>query len=489
MDEQLLNKRSSEINASFVTIESAGLDQHDEPDPQRMEELRSLFKLVLPVTGTTIFEFLPGFVSILLAGNMDVPDTQHYVDAATISVMLLNVTALSLGLGLASALDTLCSQAYGAKKLESIGIYFQTGILSLSAALVPIVVINSFAEPILNALGQHAEITHLSRDFSRLMLPGLPFLFLYELVRKVMQTQNVVKPLVIIAVVGNIVNLAAGYVLAYHTSLGFNGIAVGRSLGNMTLPLLLVPYFWLRPEQLRQWWCNGWNLKEAFSHMGLFWRIGSSGMIMMSVEVWAFEILSIMAGVLPNSVVALATHSVLMNVNVMLWTVFYGIAVAASIRVGNCLGANQPKKAKMACNLALAMTFGLSLVFMALVFGLSDHIPKLFLSDQESIDLASKIMAAWSPLEIADGLNAVMQGVFRGAGKQKPAAIANVVGYYGGGISLAAILAFALDQGVEGLWFGIGFGIVATLAAMAFMMLRYWKWDQLAADALKRTEH
>ncbi|POM75082.1 Multidrug/Oligosaccharidyl-lipid/polysaccharide (MOP) Flippase Superfamily [Phytophthora palmivora] len=244
-----------------------------------------------------------------------------------------------------------------------------------------------------------------------------------------------------------------------------------------------------KPEQLRQWWCSGWNLEQAMHHIGLFWRIGSSGMVMMSVEVWAFEILSIMAGVLPNSVVALATHSVLMNVNVMLWTVFYGIAVAASIRVGNCLGANQPKKAKMARNLALAMTLAVSLVFTILLFSLSDHIPRLFLSSDESIDLASKIMAAWSPLEIADGLNAVMQGIFRGAGKQRSAAIANVVGYYGGGISLAAILAFALDQGVEGLWWGIGFGIVATLVAMTFMMLNYWKWDELADDARQRTAH
>ncbi|ETM01612.1 hypothetical protein L917_01821, partial [Phytophthora nicotianae] len=187
-----------------------------------MVEVRELLKLILPVTGTTVLEFLPGFVSILLAGNMGGPNAQHYVDAATISVMLLNVTAQSLGLGLASALDTLCSQAYGAKRIDKIGIYFQTGVVVLSIALIPMLVVNSFAEPILNLLGQHTNVTYLTRDFSRLMLPGLPFLFLYELVRKVMQCQNVVKPLVVIAVIGNLVNLGAGYGLAYHTSMGFN---------------------------------------------------------------------------------------------------------------------------------------------------------------------------------------------------------------------------------------------------------------------------
>jgi MATE family multidrug resistance protein len=399
----------------------------------------------------------------------------------------MNVTAQSLGLGLASALDTLCSQAYGAKRLDKIGVYFQTGVVVLTAALVPMLVVNAFAEPILNMLGQDADVTKLTRDFSRLMLPGLPFLFLYELVRKVMQSQNIVKPLVAIAVIGNLVNVAAGYGFAYHTSLGFNGIAVARSLGIITLAALLVPYFLWRPSQLRQWWGSGWNLKAATSYTRLFMRIGVPGMIMMAVEVWAFEILSILAGVLPDSVVALSTHAVLMNVNVMLWTAFYGIAVAASIRVGNCLGAGQPKRAKMASYLALGITLGVSVVFAVLLFSLSDYIPRLFLADEDGVDLASRIMAMWSPLEIADGLNATMQGIFRGAGKQKPAAIANVLGYYGGGIPLGAILAFAAGMGVEGLWWGIGAGIAATWLSLTFLMLRCWDWDQLASEARQRT--
>ncbi|ETO84084.1 hypothetical protein F444_01982 [Phytophthora nicotianae P1976] len=496
MDEKLIPKEASDpseslletnlLRNSVVAIETLRSDP-DEPDPKPMVEVRELLKLILPVTGTTVLEFLPGFVSILLAGNMGGPNAQHYVDAATISVMLLNVTAQSLGLGLASALDTLCSQAYGAKRIDKIGIYFQTGVAVLSIALIPMLVVNSFAEPILNLLGQHTNVTYLTRDFSRLMLPGLPFLFLYELVRKVMQCQNVVKPLVVIAVIGNLVNLGAGYGLAYHTSMGFNGIAVARSLGNITLTFLLVPYFMWRPHQLRDWWGHGWNIKAAMNYVNLFVRIGCPGMVMMAVEVWAFEILAILAGNLPDSVVALSTHAVLMNVNIILYTTFYGIAVAASIQVGNCLGANQPKKAKMACYLALGITLGVSVMFAVLLFSLSNYIPCLFLDDDESIDLASKIMAMWSPLEIADGLNAVMQGIFRGAGKQKPAAIANVIGYYGGGIPLGAILAFVADMGVEGLWWGIGFGIAVTLLSLSFLMTNYWHWDQLASTARQRT--
>ncbi|RLN96996.1 hypothetical protein BBJ28_00009115 [Nothophytophthora sp. Chile5] len=422
---------------------------------------------------------------------MDSPYAQHYVDAATVSIMvcscLMNISALSLGLGLASALDTLCSQAYGAKRLEKIGVYFQTGILVLTTVLVPMLLINSFAEPILLFLGQDEEVSHLARDFSRLMLPGLPFLFLYELVRKVLQAQNILKPLVLIAVAGNVVNAVAGYVLAFHTSLGFNGIAIARSLGNVVLALLLIPYFYWHPEHLRQWWCHGWDLKAAFGYTSLFLRLGFPGMLMMAVEMWAFEVLSILAGLLPDSVVALATHAAQMNVIVMIWTIWLGFSVAANIRVGNCLGANMPKKAKLACQLSLALVFALSLVTVAFLYGFSGSIPRLFLDDHDSVALASNVMAVWSPFVIADATNSVVQGVFRGAGRQKPAAITNVVAYYVGGIPLGALLGFQFDLGVKGLWLGVGFGLVATVSVLLFLMLRYWKWDKLADDAQKRT--
>lgn len=210
-------------------------------------------------------------------------------------------------------------------------------------------------------------------------------------------------------------------------------------------------------------------------------------MLMLGMEMWAFEALSILAGWLPDSVVAVAAHSVMANVSVLIYTAYAGLSVAANIRVGNCLGAGMPRTARLARTVALTSTLVLSSIFALLLFGLSGQIPRLFLDEGSSADLASHVMAIWSPLTVMDGLNAVIQGVFRGGGKQKAAAIAKGLAHYVCGVPLGVLLAFPCDLGVKGLWLGISFGNVVAVSAMVVLMLWYWTWESLADDAHSRT--
>ncbi|KAF4323494.1 hypothetical protein BBO99_00001323 [Phytophthora kernoviae] len=469
---------------TYVTVP----DSHEsQPGLDVYQELRTLLSLVYPVVMTMVLEFLPGFTGIILAGHIKSPFTQQYVDAATLSTMFMNITANSVGLGLASALDTLCSQAYGAQRLGNIGIYFQSGLLVLTVSFGPIVLLNWYSEHFLLYMGQDPDVARLSQSFSRWLVLGIPFVVVYELVRKVLQAQNIMKPLVTMAVIGNAVSIVSGYLLTYHTSMGFAGIPLSRSLGNITLSLLLVPYFFRHPHHLNQWW-RGWDLKKACAHVGLFLRLGVPGMLMITMEWSAYELLTLMAGVLPNAVVAVSAHAVQVNVNNLLYMVFAGLAVAANIRVGNCLGANSPKQARLACMVALTLSLGISLMIAVTLFTMRGNIPKLFLGDRESIKQAASVLAVWAPLELLDGQNTVLLGVFRGAGEQKVAATVNAVAYYVFGIPTAAVLGFYFVLGVEGLWLGFGFGIFISAALLYYMILRCWSWETVADNAQKRTE-
>ncbi|KAJ0402426.1 hypothetical protein ATCC90586_000024 [Pythium insidiosum] len=461
---------------------------HDEtePEPDWRHELAKQVRLMYPIMLTYILEYMPGMVCIMLVGHIASPETKLFVDAATMSTMFTNVSALSIGFGLSSALDTLCSQAYGAGRRKKIGIYLQSGFLVVGACLLPIFVLNWHAEYFLLLAGQDPQVARYAGEFSRITVFGTPFLFIYEMCRKLMQAQNIVRPLVYIMVAGNIVNIVSGYYLTYHTSLGFHGAAFSRSLGYMTLPLLLAPYL-LTSGSYREWW-PGWNFHEARKHVGLFLRLGVPGLLMMTMEWWAYEILAVFAGLLPDGVVSVSAHAVLMNVASSLYMVFLGMAVSGNILVGNALGANQPKKAQLTSRLTMTMVVSMSCVVALLVFIFRHQIPMLLINDPEAIARAADTLLVMVPYEIIDATNCVIQGIYRGTGRQHMAAKTNALAFYVVGVPLAAFLAFRMHWGVEGLWLGFGSGICTALSVCSYI-LYHASWQQMADEAQARTQH
>ncbi|KAG3115453.1 hypothetical protein PI125_g5554 [Phytophthora idaei] len=381
---------------TYVAITDGCKEFPDESDPKIAQELQALLSLVYPVIR---------FTCIILAGHIDSPHTQQYVDAATLSTMFMNITASSVGSGLSSALDTLCSQAYGAKRFDKIGVYFQAGFLVVGACFVPIFLLNWYS--------------------------GVPFVLLYKHFRKVLQAQSIMKPLVAITAIGSIVNAVSGYLLTYHTSMGFE--VSGGVAGTGARP------------------AHTWDSFEA-------WRAfvfdGCDGMV---------------------------------NVNNMIYMVFWGLAVASNVRIGNSLGANSPNQAKLACKAAQLLTLSISVVFAVSMYVFRGVIPSLFLTERESIDRSASLLAIWAPFEILDGQNTVLQGVYRGLGKQKMAATVSAVAFYACGIPGAALFGFRLALGVEGLWLGFGFGLFVSVSMLLCTLLGRWSWKELALEAQKRT--
>eukprot|EP00128_Syssomonas_multiformis_P014961 Colp12_sorted_trinity150504_noHs@14191 len=123
------------------------LEDFDMSDvPVLRVEWLALFQLTWPVVLTFVLEMSPGIVSVAFVGHLP---GQLYLDASALATMFSNVTGLSIGFGLTTALDTLASQANGAKNYKLIGVYVQRGLLIIALACVPIWAVNWWAADIL----------------------------------------------------------------------------------------------------------------------------------------------------------------------------------------------------------------------------------------------------------------------------------------------------------------------------------------------------
>jgi MATE family multidrug resistance protein len=276
------------------------------------KEIKAMIQLAIPVILTYVLELIPGIITLVLVGRMDnttisnnnshsannnntATDEHHeqdiksssstklYVDAAALAVMFFNIIGLSTGQGILTALDTLCASAHGANQSSKMGRYLLTATIIMICMLLLVSLILVNTTPILIALGQPIEVSQQAGIFVYYMLPGLPFLYVYELVRKPSQANHQTLPMICAAIVGLLVTCSTGYYMVNYTSLGWVGAALARTLGYIaTVPTVCVGMY-ITESQFVVDVYNGMIYKEAVTkaHIITFLHIGIPGMIQM----------------------------------------------------------------------------------------------------------------------------------------------------------------------------------------------------------------
>lgn len=187
-------------------------------------------------------------------------------------------------------------------------------------------------------------------------------------------------------------------------------------------------------------------------------RLALPGMLMVSAEFLAFEILTLAAGQFGTS--ELAAQSILVTVTSTTYQIPFPVSIAASTRVANLIGAKLPEAAKTCARVAVVGGILVSVFNMVLVGSLRYQIPVLFTNDQEVIDLVATAMPVCAILQLFDGICVIAHGLLRGVGRPEIGGYASLITYYLFALPLSFATAFWLGWKLMGLWFGNTLGLL-----------------------------
>ncbi|GAA6077110.1 multidrug and toxin extrusion protein 1, partial [Tachysurus ichikawai] len=129
--------------------------------------------------------FLISFVSTVFCGHLGKTE----LASVALALAVINVTGLSVGIGLSSAFDTLISQTFGSNNLKRVGVILQRGILILLLACFPCWAVLINTESIMLAVRQSPTVASLSQLYVKIYMPALPAVFMYQLQAKYLQNQ------------------------------------------------------------------------------------------------------------------------------------------------------------------------------------------------------------------------------------------------------------------------------------------------------------
>ncbi|OQR83989.1 Multidrug/Oligosaccharidyl-lipid/Polysaccharide (MOP) Flippase Superfamily, partial [Thraustotheca clavata] len=387
----------------------------------------------------------------------------------------------SFAIGVCTALDAMCAQAYGRHAVTDIVVLLQTAVLCSTVLCIPMALVCIYAQELLIVLGQPLETAQVTGNMLFYMMFGLPFVFGYEICKRVLQSQNIVLPAVFAGISGNVVNAIVAYLLMFHTSLGYRGAPIAFSLVSATY--CIVTSYYVYQQEYIEW--HGWKLKEAMANLPEFLSLSLFGWIMFVSEFAGVALTSVLAGALPQSNLAIGSNNIFLGFRQVFFMVYMGLGVASTVRVGNALGANDPNRAQIAA----FQTVGLSAswaIFTSIVMASSRYLyPQAYTADVQTLELAAELMLVNAPLQVVFGIWMVMLGVFRGSAKPHTGAILNSLFILLLGVPLGWYLARNQALGIIGLWLGasIGYLICATYGI-------YWlfkaDWKSMAMIAQEK---
>jgi MATE family multidrug resistance protein len=440
-------------------------------------ELHILTQFALPIWLCHLLELSLNVVSVFSLGHLGTNE----LAAASLSSMTANVTGFSILAGFISALDSILPGAYTSQP-KMVGLYTQRMMVIVAGLLVPISIIWLSTEPILLALGQDPLVASLAAQYLRILVIGLPGYAGFEVCRRYLQAQNLMHAPTIVLFVASPVNAILNWLFVWGPEqfrFGFIGAPLASVISMWLMFFLGVTQCYIAP---RVAW-DGWT-PLAFTGLLPIINLGLAGTFAMCAEWWSWEIVGLVTSKLGT--IALAAQSVLLVCSSISYQLPYAISVAAAVRVGNLLGAMQPRRAHISSNMSMFLSLCAGLANSTMFLLLRSRLGHLFSEDADVIRLVTLVLPVMAAFQVMDGVCGVAAGILRGTGRQGSGAIINLTGYYVIGIPFGLLLTFGPpDMGLSGLW--IGLTVALTYAAVfSFLIIKRTDWKEEVSKTMAR---
>ncbi|KAJ1700919.1 hypothetical protein LUZ63_000698 [Rhynchospora breviuscula] len=396
----------------------------------------------------------------------------------------IQVFAYGLLLGMGSAVETLCGQAYGAERYEMLGVYLQRSTVLLMATGIPLTIIYVFSDPILRFLGESPEISKAAALYVYGLIPQI---FAYAAnfpIQKFLQAQSIVAPSAYILVGTFIFHLLVSWVVVFKLGFGLVGASLVLSLSWWVYVGAQFIYIVKSPKCKSTWTGFTW---QAFVGLPDFLKLSTASAVMLCLETWNFQILVLMAGMLENPQLSLDALTVCTSIIGWEFMISVGFNAAVSVRVGNELGAGNARSAEFSTMVATVVSTIISVLVAVLVMVFRNKISYIFTGGETVANAVSDLCPLLATSILVSGVQPVLSGVAVGSGWQALVAYINVACYYLVGIPLGAFLGFKQGYGIKGLWGGVLVGSIVQTILLIWITLRT-NWDKEVVEARKRLE-
>jgi MATE family multidrug resistance protein len=442
--------------------------------------IKNTIYLAWPLVITQVGYIITGMVDTVFLGKIGAAE-----QAACILSNNLYILLLVFGIGVSYSTTPLVTTANQNMDLLKKASLFKNSIfLNVSVSIICFIVL-FLSSGLLKYMHQPEDVIKLAVPFFNVLIFSMIPISLFFTCKQYCEGLSNTRMALFISIIGNVINIVLNYLLIYgkfgFPELGYIGSAWASFISRVFMGFSFLYLIFKSPvtkEISAVYNKVKINKKELF-HLA---KIGLNAGLQLTFEVAAFVIAGLMAGTFGKE--QIDAHGIALSIAAFTYMFASGISSASSIRVGIYKAQDNWLEIKQAAFSSIKLVMLIMGGFAILFLMINNFLPKVFSSDLQIVNLASKLLIIAALFQLFDGIQVTIVGILRGLEDFKIPTLISLVGYWIIALPLAYWLAFILKLETVGVWIGLLVSLIFA-AVVLFWRLNYLINKNLKINNLK----
>ena len=436
-------------------------------------EFRSLGVLAVPIIVTQLAQMGMGVADAIMAGRVSATDLAGIALGGNLYWPLMLLMS-----GIVMAVTPSVSQLHGAGRAGDSGAVVRQALWIAVCGGAMVAVLLQNVEPAYRLLGVDERAIPVAAGYLRAASLGLPAMLAYVALRCLCEGMSWTRPAMVIGLTMLAVKVPLNWLFIHgQPALGIpamGGVGCGWSTAivmgcSLTIMIVVVSFSRMRAS----------GVFAAFSwpdpaEIGRLLRLGLPIGLALFVEVAFFSGATLLIGRL--GVETVAAHQVAFNIVGVTFMVPLALGMAATIRVGFNVGANDFAGASRSAWVAASTAIAWGVIFAATLLIFRYDLAALYTRETDVVQLAAGLLLLGALFQVFDGPQATLMGTLRGYKDTRAPMVIALVAYWLIGLPVGTSLCFGLFSipgiGVYGMWWGLVAGLVVVAVALFARLAR-----------------
>ncbi|WP_304159811.1 MATE family efflux transporter [Fusobacterium ulcerans] len=425
---------------------------------------KNIFFFTIPIFLGNIFQQMYNTADAVIVGRFSGKEALAAVGTAgpIMNILIFFVVGFSLG----SAI--LMAEFYGAEDIEKLKKEIATTIKAGAVFIFLLSVVALFSiKYILILMNTPIEIMEMAEGYLRIIIIGLIFSFLYNILSAEMRAVGDSKTPLGILVIAVVLNIGLDIYFIKNLGMGVKGAAYATVISQIVAVVISLLNIYFRMPVLRL------TLKEFVIDLTLLKKTMSYSLSYAVQQTIIFTgAVFVQGAVNPLGIDSIAAFNSGSRIDGFILTPGDSMGAALTTFISQNRGAGKDERIFKGFKSALTMSLLYCVATAILIFIFLDSIMKIFIesSETEAIFLGKTYLKTIALFYILTALCNTLQGFFRGFGRMDVTLIATFIQ-----IPIRVVLSYILTKymGISGVAVGMGIGWIFMASYEGYLYMRY----------------